>query len=313
LILIKLYKKLKFWVLIFDLFCYIIAIQIMIKLRVYAKLNLALNVLSCEQDGYHQLDMVNQSISLFDEIRIVPRPDNRISVHCDKNIGVINTALTSASEFVKKFDTCGYDITIKKGIPMKGGLGGSSADAAGVLSALAKYHNIDLKEVYPIADKIGSDVKYMMSGGLARVTGKGEMVELFDCNSLFYFVVVIPPFGLSTRKVFEEFDKNPDFTKADNEKLLQAVINEDENEVRANLFNGLQKTAFKLEPKLSKICDEVSKMGVAQMTGSGSCLYMVVDTLAEAEFIVSKLNKTGCSAVVAESRKAGIEYLEMMV
>ena len=164
----------------------------MIKLRVYAKLNLALNVLSCEQEGYHQLDMVNQSISLFDEIRIVPRPDERISVHCDKDIGVINTAWTSASEFAKKFNTTGCDITIKKGIPMKGGLGGSSADAAGVLVALAKWHKIPLEQVYSIADAVGSDVKYMMTGGLARVRGKGEQVQTIESDSLVYFVVVMP-------------------------------------------------------------------------------------------------------------------------
>ena len=101
------------------------------KIRVYGKINLSLNVLTKEIDGYHQLDMVNQSVSVFDEIELAPRVDKLCRVRCDKDIGVINTALTSASAFVKRFGTNGYDIFIKKGIPMKGGLGGSSADAAG--------------------------------------------------------------------------------------------------------------------------------------------------------------------------------------
>ena len=285
----------------------------MIKIKVYAKLNLSLNVLTCEQNGFHQLDMVNQSVSLFDEIRIVPRPDKKISVYCDKNIGVINTALTSANEFSKAFDTCGYDITIKKGIPMKGGLGGSSADAAGILSALAKYHNILLEQVYPIADRIGSDVKYMMTGGLARVEGRGEIVKTIDSNSLFYFVVVMPPYGLSTRKVFEEFDKKPDFHFADNAKLIDCIVTEDVSGAKNNMYNGLQKTAFVIEPRLKEAYDEISQVCFVQMTGSGSCLFSIADTIEEAQFVAEKLKRKGYVAVVAESRKNGVEYIDFIV
>ena len=285
----------------------------MIRLKVYAKLNLALNVLSCEQDGYHQLDMVNQSISLFDDIRIVPRPDDRVSVHCDKDIGVINTALTSASEFAKQFGTCGCDVTIKKGIPMKGGLGGSSADAAGVLVALAKWHDVDMQKVFDIAERIGSDVKYMMTGGLARVCGKGEVVESQDSDSLLYFVVVMPEFGLSTRKVFETFDQSPDFALADNQKLLQAIQNEDLSQIRANVRNGLQQTAFQIEPKLRYIFDQVSQFGKTCMTGSGSCLFLVANDLYDANYISQRVKQLGYHAVVAESRSFGVEILEFKV
>ena len=285
----------------------------MIKLRVYAKLNLALNVLSREQDGYHQLDMVNQSISLFDEIRIVPRPDDRISVHCDKNIGVINTAWISASEFAKKFGTGGCDITIKKGIPMKGGLGGSSADAAGVLVALAKWHKVPLEDVYPIAETVGSDVKYMMSGGLARVCGKGEVVNTIESDSLIYFVVVMPEFGLSTRKIFECFDEDPDFVFADNDKLSKAVQKEDLSQIRDNVRNGLQQTAFKTEPKLKDIFDKVSKFGKTCMTGSGSCLFLVADSVGDSQYIAEQICKQGVFAVPAESRAFGIEFVEFKI
>ena len=285
----------------------------MIKLRVYAKLNLALNVLSCEQEGYHQLDMVNQSISLFDEIRIVPRPDERISVHCDKDIGVINTAWTSASEFAKKFNTTGCDITIKKGIPMKGGLGGSSADAAGVLVALAKWHKIPLEQVYSIADAVGSDVKYMMTGGLARVRGKGEQVQTIESDSLVYFVVVMPQFGLSTRKVFETFDQNPDFNFANNDELIKAVKNEDVTQIRNHVRNGLQQTAFKIEPKLKEIFDTASKFGKVCMTGSGSCLFLVADSLVESQYLAEKLCKQDIFAVPVESRAFGIEFIEFKI
>lgn len=279
------------------------------KIKVYAKLNLALNVLSLENEGYHQLDMVNQSIDLFDEIELTPRQDGVCKVRCDKDIGVINTALTSASEFIKRFDCCGYDIYVKKGIPMMGGLGGSSADAAGILSALSKLHCADMDEVYKIADEVGSDVRYMMTGGLARVQGKGELVSTAECDSVLYFVVVIPPYGLSTRKVFETFDANPDFTCADNAKLIAAVADEDVAAVKMNMYNGLQKTAFALDGRLKKLFDRVSERGFAQMTGSGSCLFLVSDSRVECDFAAERLRKEGINAVAVESKNYGVEFL----
>ena len=296
--------------LIFGLFCYMIFAS-MIKLKVYAKINLALNVLSFEQGGYHQLDMVNQSVGLFDEIRIVPRPDEKISVYCDKDIGVINTAWSSANEFTKTFKTNGYDITIKKGIPMKGGLGGSSADAAGVLVALAKYHDIPIEKVYPIAEKVGSDVKYMMTGGLARVGGKGEEVCSYNCDQQIYFVVVMPDFGLSTGKVFECFDKNPDFVFANCNLLVDAMQKGDLSQIRANLRNGLQQTAFDIEPRLKQIFDDVGKFGKTCMTGSGSCLFLVEDNQNDANDICKKIKNLGYNCIVTQSRGSGVEFLEV--
>ena len=280
------------------------------KIKVYAKLNLALNVTSLEENGYHNLDMVNQSISIFDDIELTPREDKLCKVYCDRDIGIINTALTSASQFVKRFDCCGYDVTVKKGIPMMGGLGGSSADAAGILTALAKLHDADMAEVYEIADVVGSDVKYMMTGGLARVTGRGNCVQPIHSDAVLYFVLVLPPFGMSTQRVYHGFDEQHDFTVADNSKIINAVLSEDTEAIRQNIHNGLQSTAFRVDGRLKEIFDAVSAICPVQMTGSGSCLFAVADSKADSHFIAERLKKEGFNAIAVESKNFGVEYIE---
>jgi len=279
------------------------------KFKVYAKLNLSLNVTSLEVNGYHNLDMVNQSINIFDEIELTPRDDKLCKIYCDRDIGIINTALTSASQFVKRFDCCGYDVTIKKGIPMMGGLGGSSADAAGILSALAKLHGADMPQVYEIADVVGSDVKYMMTGGLARVTGRGNCVEHIHSDAVLYFVLILPSFGMSAQKVYHGFDEQPDFTLTDNAKIINAVLSEDVAFLRCNMHNGLQMTAFRLESRLKEIFDVVSKTCFVQMTGSGSCLFAVAESKADSYFIAERLKKSGFNAIAVESKNFGVEYI----
>ena len=128
-----------------------------------------------------------------------------------------------------------------------------------------------------------------------------------------YFVVVMPDFGLSTRKVFETFDQNPDFVFADNQKLLDGVVKEDLQQVRDNVRNGLQQTAFDIEPKLKQIFDDVSQYGKTCMTGSGSCLFLVADSLQDGNYISQKITERGYNAVLVESRAYGVEFLEFNV
>ena len=137
--------------------------------------------------------------------------------------------------------------------------------------------------------------------------------DLIESDSLIYFVVVMPEFGLSTRKIFECFDEDPDFVFADNDKLSKAVQKEDLSQIRDNVRNGLQQTAFKTEPKLKDIFDKVSKFGKTCMTGSGSCLFLVADSVGDSQYIAEQICKQGVFAVPAESRAFGIEFVEFKI
>lgn len=138
-----------------------------VRIKAYAKINLTLFVCG-KKDGYHALDSLVASVNLFDAITIKKRKDRLVSIamHGMGSESIPfekNNAAKAAELFVEKFGTCGADITVYKNIPMGAGLGGSSADAAGVLNGLAKLYKIDdMAALKLIADQTGSDTRYML-------------------------------------------------------------------------------------------------------------------------------------------------------
>ena len=133
-----------------------------VKILAYAKLNLTLDVTG-KTGEYHDLDSVAVTINLFDKIIAKKRKDKLVNVTMrgmgsEKLVPEENNAVRAGEAFVKAFSTLGADITIYKEIPMGAGLGGSSADAAGVLNALAKMYAVkDEKKLKELADGLGSD------------------------------------------------------------------------------------------------------------------------------------------------------------
>ena len=123
------------------------------------------------EKGYHNIDSLFLSVNVFDEIIVTERKDEAVRLSfCGVSAEIApenSNAYRAAEAFVKKFGTCGADISIKRNIPTGGGLGGSSADAAGVLAGLARLYNVN-GELDEIADDVGSDVSFMLRGGFAR-------------------------------------------------------------------------------------------------------------------------------------------------
>ena len=142
------------------------------RVKAYAKINLSLNVYQSE-NGYHALDSVVTTIDLYDTITVSKRKDDKMNVVMrgigeEFLYGENNNAYKAAKLFQQTFATKGADITVIKNIPISGGLGGSSADVAGVLKALKKLYAVE-EDVKPLADKLGSDSGYLLTGGFARL------------------------------------------------------------------------------------------------------------------------------------------------
>ena len=153
-----------------------------VRVKSYAKVNLSLNI-SGVREGWHALDTVVASVNICDVIRARARKDKLVNVYmrgCGSE-GIPperNNAVRAGEAFVSAFGTGGADIEIDKDIPMGAGLGGSSADAAGVLNALAKLYKVeDFAALKALADGLGSDTGYMLRGGFARLSGRGTRVE----------------------------------------------------------------------------------------------------------------------------------------
>ena len=180
-----------------------------IILPAYAKLNLTLDVTGRRPNGYHDIDSVMQTISLHDLLWI-ERTDCRVFDVVGATIAGENLVLKAARELEAHTSRAlPFTIRLFKRIPMGGGLGGGSADAAAFLKAANLLYELKLKpaELIEIAAAVGQDVPFLLSGGTARATGLGSTVApLPAVPSSWRFLVVCPPFEISTRAVYEAVD-----------------------------------------------------------------------------------------------------------
>jgi 4-diphosphocytidyl-2-C-methyl-D-erythritol kinase len=176
-----------------------------------AKLNLGLRILSRRPDGYHDIRSVFHEISLSDHLEISVREGSgRITVLCDAGVpsGPDNLAWKAAELFIgRSGELIDVSILIRKKIPAKAGLGGGSSDAACVLRTLACITGRQDVNVSSIAESIGSDVPFFMSGGAALVEGRGEKVTIIPCIS-FHAVLIHPPTEVSTPEAYALWDRS---------------------------------------------------------------------------------------------------------
>lgn len=256
-----------------------------VKVKSYAKLNLTLDITGAE-GGYHLLDSLVCTVNVCDDIVAKKRKDNLINVYMHgKGSESIpperNNAVKAGEKFVSTFGTKGADITIYKDIPMGAGMGGSSADVSGVLNAMAKLYDIqDEEKIKALADSLGSDTGYLLKGGFARMTGRGEKVEdLGTCEKLF-FLLLLPKDGVSTPDCFRLYDE----LNAEKSSRTQAAINAlkagDLHALGSCIGNDLYEAGARLTPTVKTAMEEAlsfSPLG-AGMTGSGSGVFALFET-----------------------------------
>lgn len=255
-----------------------------VRVKAYAKINLTLDVLG-RKDGYHEIDSLVTSVDIADVIAVQKRKKDKLaSVTChgmgSENIPFgDNNAVRAAERFIEKYDTCGADITVWKNIPMGAGLGGSSADAAGTLNALARLFGIDdFDGIKEIADEVGSDSGYMLSGGYARLTGRGDEVGLLDNRLKLDIGLLVPKTGVSTAECYRLSDElNSGICGT--QSALEAIEAGNKVALGKALSNGLFAPACALNHEIREAYDELksfSPLGV-NMTGSGSAVYALFE------------------------------------
>lgn len=259
----------------------------MLNIRAYAKLNLTLDILGVS-GGFHMLDSLVCSVDLYDLIRLKKRKDNTINLEMHGlNTELMpiesNNAFRAAEAFIKRFETCGADIVIYKNIPLAAGMGGSSADAAGVLRGLSQLYGTGSEsQLKELADSLGSDTGYMLTGGFARLKGRGERVEFLDIKERLNLLALIPVSGVSTAECYALYDKLPSPTAA-TDKAVEWLKSGDLRALGKILDNALYKPATELNEDVKKAYGELKEfdpLGVT-MTGSGSA---VIALFENAEF-----------------------------
>src|SRR5512143_2648765 len=174
-----------------------------IRVPAFGKINLGLEVLGSRQDGYHELRTLFQTVSLHDDVTLAPRKEG-IVVRCGHPLVPTderNLAFRAATDLARFANVAaGVEITLTKRIPVAGGLGGGSSDAAAVLLGLDRVWNLELGSsgLHPLARRIGADVPFFLVGGTALGLGRGDEVYALDRQIAAHVVIVCPGRGIST-------------------------------------------------------------------------------------------------------------------
>ncbi|MBQ9756259.1 MAG: 4-(cytidine 5'-diphospho)-2-C-methyl-D-erythritol kinase [Clostridia bacterium] len=267
-----------------------------IKVKVPAKLNLTLDILGVS-DGFHSLQSLVCSVDLYDTVTVKSRADGDITL---KSKGIDpecitenNNAYKTALLFKGEQSTSGVDIIIDKRIPVGGGLGGSSADVVGVLKGMNALFgvNADLKD---LADRLGSDTGYMLNGGWAVISGRGERVNYQTVDKRLFFIIIPESQGVSAKDSYRKFDlmkkKYPPCT----EKALSALTSGDMKTFFGLAKNDLTAGSVAVLESIDFNIKALYKAGapLAVMTGSGSAVVGVFDSKRERNKAFRKLKAT---------------------
>lgn len=264
--------------------------------KAYAKINISLDVTGKREDGYHLLRMVMQSIELYDIINI-SKIKSGIILSCNRKYvpnDERNLAYRAAQVFLQELNIReGVQIYIKKNIPVAAGLAGGSADAAAVLKAMDKLFNTGLSEqsLMSMGLKLGSDIPFCISGGTALCEGIGEIVTPLESFSNHILVLVKPPFGVSTKEVYQNLDINKIYRHPDTDNIVKAIGNGDFSYVYSNMKNVLENVTLKKHSMLKNLKADFIKMGAAgaMMSGSGPTIFGFFDDILKAQYCYDKL------------------------
>ena len=292
-----------------------------VTVRVPAKINLSLSVGPLREDGYHELVTVFHAVSLYDEV--TARADRRLSLSVeplrhDSDIAGVpdderNLAWQAA---VLLAEHTGINpevrLTIRKDIPVAGGMAGGSADAAAALVACDALWDTRLTrdELGELAAKLGSDVPFALHGGTAIGTGRGERISPVLAATGLDWVIAVLPDGLSTPQVFEACDllrrksADPIPEPGVHSELMSALRTRNAGLVGAALYNDLQPASIELLPKIGEVLALGSAAGAAGslVSGSGPTTVFLVDSPLAAADVEEALRTSGLCRTVRRAR-----------
>ena len=264
-----------------------------------AKVNLSIDVLGVRPDnGYHIVKMIMQQIPLHDRLfffigekaQYFPNKtpiDNQISLACNTRrlpLNEKNLVYKAARLLLDDYKiTDPVTVYIDKHIPSGGGLGGGSADAAAVLKAINKIFVLGLNnsQLHEYGKKLGSDVPFMIDGGAGLAEGTGTDLSSLTSLKKGYLLLVNPNIFLSTELVYKTLDEMdlPEEAHPDTDLLLKALEEQDFYTFAKNMKNVLEVPAFKLQPDVGLLKQDIAQRGAvgAMMSGSGATVFGLYD------------------------------------
>ncbi len=256
----------------------------------YAKINLTLDVLGKLENGYHEVEMIMQSLNLFD-IVVCDKQDFGITISCDNDTlseDESNIAYKAARLFFEHTEISGgVSIRINKNIPVAAGLAGGSGNAAAVLCALNLLYDTFLsdEELSRLALKLGADVPYCISGGTQFACGIGEKLTPLKAVDTMPVLLVKPSVSILTKDIYEKIDSAESPMHPNTQTALSAINSGDKDLLCRSISNIMEPVTAEICPLISEIKEKMLTLGAsgAAMSGSGPTVFGIFHDNATAK------------------------------
>ncbi|MBR2740865.1 MAG: 4-(cytidine 5'-diphospho)-2-C-methyl-D-erythritol kinase [Oscillospiraceae bacterium] len=288
-----------------------------IRLHANAKLNLSLDVTGVREDGYHTVDMINCSVTLFDELELVLAPGSQFSIR--SNVRYLptderNLIWKAAKKLTEKTGRQMPEAvcTVRKRIPSQAGLGGGSADAAAALIGFNELLGLGLSndELAEIGGSVGADVPFCVCGGTARVGGIGEKIVPIRYELSCPFLIAMPRYGHSTKEAYAMLDRVPQIRHPDTDSVVLGVASGNAENAfcgAGNVFEDVFADDVTRELKRKMTADGAV---YSAMTGTGAAVFGVFPGSREALEARDLLRTEGYGAWVAFRSDRGVEEIK---
>ncbi len=248
----------------------------------YAKINLTLDILGKRQDGFHEVSMVMQTISLHDVLTF-ERAEG-ISVQSDNPLlsdDKSNLAWRAADLMMRTYGIGGANIMIEKHIPMAAGLAGGSSDAASVILGMAELYGLDVpqEELADLGGRIGSDVPFCVMGGTMLAYGRGEKLRRLPDMPETWLAIAKPDIDVSTAWAYKNYDEKGTLRHPDNTRMERAIESGNIDDICSLLCNVLENVTMDryYEVGQYKRCMLEAGASAAMMSGSGPSVFAICD------------------------------------
>ena len=268
--------------------------------KAYAKINLSLDVTGRLDNGYHLVDMIMQTVNIYDELSF-ERTDGEIVLESDCGELPLdeNNLIYKAIRLIQEECgvTGGLRVFLKKNIPIAAGMAGGSTDCAATLMAMDELYGLKLgtKRLMELGVKLGADVPYCILGGTARAQGIGEkLTRLPNCPTL-KLLVAKPDLNVSTKEVYTGLDALENLPHPGVDDMVCAIESGNGRAVAAGLGNVLECVTIPLHPVIREIKDRMLELGAINslMSGSGPTVFGIYEKDEELQKAYEALAESG--------------------
>lgn len=283
-----------------------------INIKAYAKINLSLDILGKRENGYHDVEMIMQQVTLHDVVKI-SKKEKGISIKTDcyyvpsnpKNI-----AYKVAHDVLKTYNIeSGIHIDIKKVIPVAAGLAGGSADAAAVIKGLNQLFDLNMtqEDMKTLSVKHGADIPFCIEGGAAVARGIGEELEPLKSLNRTWIVLCKPSTSVSTKEVYKALKVDKIQKHPNTAALIDAMASGDEYFIAKNMYNVLEEVTTKKHTIIKDIEKKMREYGAlgSMMSGSGPTVFGIFKNHKNAKNAYQNLKRHNKQVYLTQAYNGG--------